>query len=465
MSDAATRHRARAVLAPTSTTPAVVPVEIRALSALKLHPRTLRRHPEQQVAQLADGIRQFGFLCPLVVDEQGFILAGHARHAAALQAGLSEVPVVLAGHLSAAQKRAFRLADNKLAELADWDAEVLKLELTDLSVLDLDFSVELTGFSTAEIDVILDGTSDDSAEESEELPPPRPRAVSQPGDLWRLGKHVLYCGDAREPASYARLLGDRRAHLIVTDAPYNVRVDGHVSGRGRIKHREFAMASGEMSKAEFTEFLTTVFRHLAVHSVDGALQYLFMDHRHVEEMLAAGAQAYDERLNILVWKKTNAGLGSMYRSQHELIFVYKHGQAPHVNNVRLGANGRYRTNVLEYPGANTFRSGRDEELTRHPTPKTVGLIADLIRDASRTGDLVLDCFAGGGTIFIAAEKTRRHAAAIEIDPLYCDLSIERWQLHTSEKAVLSETGESFDAMALSRGTSEPAPLAAEAGHG
>jgi hypothetical protein len=250
--------------------------------------------------------------------------------------------------------------------------------------------------------------------------------------------------------SYGRLLGTTKARLVVTDPPFNVRVDGHVSGLGRIKHREFAMASGEMSSPQFADFLASVFANLAAHSADGSLHYHFIDHRHIDEMVVAGARAYDERKNVLVWVKNNGGMGSLYRSQHELLFLYKHGSAPHVNNINLGVNGRYRTNVLEYAGANTFRSGRDEELARHPTPKPVALIADLIRDASNIGDWILDCFAGGGTILIAAEKTRRRAAAMEIDPLYCDLAVERWQQFTGKEAVLFGTQETFSAVAASR---------------
>lgn len=464
MAHAAIRHRSR-----TSTPHAErPPLETLSLSELKVHARALRKHSERQISRLADGIRQFGFLCPVVVDATGTIIAGHARYAAAQKAGLSEIPVVRASHLSEAQARAFRLADNKLAELAEWDAELLKIELTDLSALDLDFSIELTGFSTAEIDVVLDGPVHEADAAEDVLPQVPPSAVTQPGDLWKLGAHLLYCGDACDAASFQMLLGENRARLVISDAPYNVKVDGHVGGRGKRKHREFAMASGEMSREQFTGFLASATTNLKDFSTDGSLHFLFMDHRHMEEILAACAKVYIERLNVLVWKKSNAGMGALYRSQHELIFVYKNGSAPHVNNIELGANGRHRTNVLEYPGANTFRRGRDEELALHPTPKTVGLIADLIRDASKIGDLVLDCFVGSGTIFIAAEKTRRRAAGIEIDPVYCDVAIQRWEQLTGQTAIHAASGLSMSELRVLRAVSpdvDAADAATEARHG
>ena len=416
---------------------------MRRLEDLKPHPKDLRKHPEKQMSKLIASIKAFGFNSLIVVDENNTIIAGRARWEAAKLAGYEEAHVLVAAHLSTPQVRAYRLADNRIAEDAEWNREVLKIELEELSSLELDFNVELTGFSTAEIDLIIEDKEDADDAAGDELPPVRETAVTRSGDLWQLGAHLLLCADARLPASYQQLLGDRKARLVVSDPPYNVPVDGHVSGLGRITHREFAMASGEMNAGQFTEFLTTVFTQLAAHSEDGALHYHCMDHRHIGEIVAAGAQAYSERKNVLVWKKPNAGMGSFYRSQHELIFVFKHGSAAHVNNVQLGATGRYRTNVLEYPGANSFGSQRDADLARHPTPKPVALIADLIRDASHVGDLVVDCFAGGGTIFLAAEKTRRRAAAMEIDPVYCDLAIERWEKATGKSAVHVASGETF----------------------
>lgn len=438
-------------------------IEVRPLASLKAHPSALRKHPEKQLEKLRASITAFGFNSLLVIEENGTVIAGHARLEAAKRAGVTEARVLIASHLNETQRRAFRIADNKLYEDGEWNDEVLRIELAELSELKLDFSVELTGFSTAEIDVLLEPDVPDTGDEEAPLPVPEV-AISRHGDLWQLGSHMLICGDARDPATYQRLLAGHKAVLVVTDPPYNVPVDGHVSGLGRITHREFAMASGEMSRGQFTEFLAAVFGQLAKNSLDGALHFHFMDHRHIEEMAAAGGVTYTERKNILVWVKTNAGMGSMYRSQHELIFVYKHGTGPHVNNVQLGANGRYRTNVLEYPGVNTFGSRRAEDLARHPTPKPVALIADLIRDASRIGDLVLDCFAGGGTIFVAAEKTGRRAAGIEIDPLYCDLAIQRWQKLTGTDAIHVESGKTYEQLSKTQletagaGSTEGGPI-------
>lgn len=448
------RHRTRSSASASSVQPsspalAQPRIEVRPLASLKAHAAALRKHPEKQLEKLARSIAAFGFNSLLVIEDDGTVIAGHARLEAAKRAGVTEARVLIASHLDETQRRAFRIADNRIYEDGEWNEEVLRIELAELSDLKLDFDVELTGFSTAEIDVLLEPDAPETDDEENALPMPE-TATCRPGDLWQLGAHMLICGDARDPAIYQRLLAGNKARLVITDPPYNVPVDGHVSGLGRTKHREFAMASGEMSRAQFTEFLAGVFGELAANSVDGALHFHFMDHRHIEEIAAAGGVTYTERKNVLVWVKTNAGMGSMYRSQHELIFVYKHGTAPHVNNVELGANGRYRTNVLEYPGANTFGAGRAEDLARHPTPKPTGLIADLIRDASKIGDLVLDCFAGGGTIFVAAEKTGRRAAGIEIDPIYCDLAIQRWQKLSGGEAIHVDSGKTYAQLSQAR---------------
>jgi hypothetical protein len=452
------RHRSRPTPLPPLTSLATalalrnVSIEVLPLVALKRSREAARKHPQKQLTQIAASIREYGFNTPVAIDGTDTIIAGHARVAAAKLAGLKEIPTVRLSHLSPSQVRAYALADNKLAEGATWDDDMLKVVLTDLCASNVDFDVEAIGFDPVEVDVIIHGTDDTAPEDQcdEVLPQIRKVAVSRSGDVWRLDRHMFACADALDATSYALVLGDAKATLIISDAPYNVPIQRHVSGLGRHQHREFAMASGEMTPAEFTAFLRTVFGHLAAHSVDGSLHYLFMDHRHMDEILAAGGATYKERKNLLVWKKTNASMGSQYRSQHELIFLYKHGSAPHINNIQLGSNGRYRTNVLEYAGANVFRAERDEELERHPTPKPVTMIEDLIRDSSHINDWVLDCFVGGGTIFIAAEKTHRRAAGIEIDPLYSDLSIERWQALTGKSAVLVSTGQTFAEVAQVR---------------
>lgn len=424
----------------------------RSVDEIKLDPKNARKHPPRQQTQLRASIREFGFTVPILTDDHGKIIAGHARFEAAKAEGLTELPCVAVSHLSRKQKRALAIADNRIAEQAIWDEELLREQLAEL--LNADFNVELTGFSTAEIDVLFEtpaittvaGDPDDVLPDVDPAEP----AVSRLGDVWQLGEHVLLCADSLCEESFQQLLGDQRAQLVIADSPFNVPVTGHVSGLGRNQHREFAMASGEMSRPEFTQFLTTSFKLCARFSVDGSIHYQFMDWRHMREMLDAGEQAYTEFKGLCVWSKTNAGMGSLYRSRHELIFVWKSGKAPHINNVELGRHGRYRTNVWDYAGVNTFRRGRDQELAMHPTVKPVGLVADAIRDCSKVGGLVLDPFAGSGTTIIAAERTKRRAAAIEIEPLYVDVAVRRWQERTGKKAILAATEHSFAEVAAER---------------
>ena len=329
-------------------------------------------------------MREFGFTNPILTDDKLTVVAGHGRLEAAKLLKMPTVPVVKLSHLSEAQVRAYVLADNKLALEAGWDREMLSIELQGL--VDLDFEVELTGFETAEIDILLgdaaeaagDTTGGEDAVPEQSSRPP----VTRPGDLWLLGKHRLYCGDAREQAAYEAVLGGEKAAFVFTDPPYNVKIAGNVSGLGKVRHGEFAMASGEMSREQFTGFLTVICRRLAKNSVDGSIHQLCMDWRHMEEMLEAGDSAYSELKNLCVWCKTNAGMGSFYRSQHELVFVWKKGDAAHINNVELGRFGRSRSNVWTYAGVNTFRPGRLDELAIHPTAKPVALVADAIKDCS-----------------------------------------------------------------------------------
>jgi DNA modification methylase len=402
-----------------------------------------RTHSPRQIAQIARSIERFGFNNPVLVDGNNQILAGHGRVAAARILGLTSIPVLKIEHLTDTEKRAYVLADNKLAEKAGWDAEILALELQDL--VDLDFEVELTGFETGEIDLLLDGKDADGNDADDACPDcDQTRTVVQPGDRWRLGDHVLVCGDARDNNAYQRLLGGERAAYAITDPPYNVKIDGHASGLGRVRHREFAMGSGELSQAEFAALLGQVFQKIRSHTVDGAIAAIFMDWRHMAEILAAGREAFAELKNVCVWVKPNGGMGSFYRSRHELSFIWKCSPGKHLNNFELGQHGRSRTNVWEYAGVNSFKRGRLQELQSHPTVKPVAMIADAIRDCSRRGDLILDPFCGSGTILIAAERSGRRARAIEIDPHYCDVSIRRWQERTGKFAVHIESGASFE---------------------
>ena len=426
-------------------------LEFQKIGAIKPHPKNARTHPAKQIRRLVESINQFGFTSPLLVDENNVILAGHARWQAAKEAGLKVVPVIVIQGLSDAKKRAYVLADNKIAELAGYDRPALALELEELSFLlaedDLDLS--LTGFEPAEIDSLFADLVDTETDPADDLPEIAAEAVSRNSDLWVLGdRHRLLCDDARH-ANYAGLMGGERAAMVFTDPPYNVSIPKTV-GRGRTKYRNFAMAAGEMPPAVYTKFLTDGLTPAAANSVDGALHFVCIDWRHMREMLDAGDSIYSELKNLVVWSKTNAGQGSLYRSQHELIFVYKAGAGSHLNNVELGRHGRNRSNVWTYAGGNAFRAGRMADLTAHPTVKPIALVADAIRDCSRRGDVVLDPFMGVGTTILAAERIGRRAYGIEIDPLYVDAAIRRWQSVTNGDAILEGTLKSFDEMGQTR---------------
>jgi DNA modification methylase len=419
-------------------------VEYLAVSDLKPNPRNARLHSKKQLHQIAASIGEFGFNVPVLIDRGNMIIAGHGRVEAARTLRMETVPVLRIEHLTDAQKRAFALADNKIALNSEWDLEILQSDMKELSALDLNFDLEITGFETAEIDLLVDGaTAPTKADRSDIVPELQAEAVSRLGDLWLLGDHKLICADARDKASYVELMDGEAARLVFTDPPYNVPIDGHVGGLGAVKHREFKMASGEMSPAEFEQFLKTVFANMAEVSVNGAVHFICMDWRHLAEVMGAAQGIYSGLKNLCVWNKNNGGMGSFYRSKHELVFVFKVGTDPHVNTVELGAHGRYRTNVWDYAGVNTWRAGRDADLEMHPTVKPTALVIDAIKDCSRRGDLVLDAFSGSGTTIIAAHKCRRKARALELDPIYVDVAIRRWQTFTGEAATLAITGETF----------------------
>jgi 16S rRNA G966 N2-methylase RsmD len=426
-------------------------IQYRPVAGLAPYANNARLHSRQHIRKIVQSIQAFGFAAPILVDEGGAVLAGHGRLEAAKLLGLTTVPTATIAGLSDEKKRAFRLADNKIGESATWDAHALAIEFSALLEIDLTFDITVTGFETAEIDILLSDESDDAESEgdcgvTQSSGPP----ISTLGDLRLLGGHKLLCADARSGASFARLLGTERADLVFCDAPYNVPIDGHVSGLGQAKHAEFAMASGEMSESEFILFLTTIFENLCAHSKAGSVHFQCIDWRHLWEILAAARRTYGDLLNLCVWNKTNAGMGSLYRSKHELVFVFKNGRGPHINNVDLGKHGRYRTNVWDYPGTNSFGRSRTEDQSAHPTVKPVAMIADAVLDCSNRDAIVLDCFAGSGTILMAAERTGRRARAIEIDPGYVDVAIKRWMHKTGEQAVLADTGATFADIARER---------------
>ncbi|MHB8381592.1 MAG: site-specific DNA-methyltransferase [Candidatus Binataceae bacterium] len=418
------------------------------IADLELDPRNPRAHSPRQVRQIARSIEAFGFNVPVLVDGRSKIIAGHGRVLACKLLGWIEAPTISLEHLSDAQARAFMIADNRLTENSVWDDQLLAEQLKELSALNLDFSVEATGFEMGEIDLRIEGLTtqtdaDGSADDVAEVPTGPP--VTRSGDLWLLGEHRVYCGSALDPQAYASLLGHEQAEMVFSDPPYNVPIKGHVSGLGAHHHREFAMAAGEMSQAEFTNFLTRAYLLHARNSAQGSLHFICMDWRHVEELLAAGKTVYSELKNLCVWVKNNGGMGSLYRSQHELVFVFKHGRKPHRNNVQLGQYGRNRTNVWHYPGVNSFsRSGDEGELLAlHPTVKPVAMVADAILDATARHDIVLDGFLGSGSTVIAAERSGRRCYGLELDSLYVDTVIRRWQRLTRGRARHAVSGRSF----------------------
>tara|TARA_R110000850_G_scaffold209809_3_gene335799 strand:- start:1714 stop:3045 length:1332 start_codon:yes stop_codon:yes gene_type:complete len=416
---------------------------------LKPYANNPRTHSKKQIRQIADSIREFGWTNPVLVDADGGVIAGHGRIAAAKLLGMTDVPVLRLEHMSEGQRRAYIIADNKLAENAGWDTDLLAIELQGLLDLSIDFDIELTGFETGEIDVLL---TPETASEPEPVPLPETDspAVSRPGDLWLIGKHRMLCGDALNREDWRMLMDQDKAQMIFIDPPYNVPIAGHVSGLGAVKHREFAMASGEMSPDAFTGFLRGSFRNLAAFSADGAIHFVCMDWRHMREVLEAADGIYGELKNLCIWAKTNAGMGSFYRSQHELVFAFKSGTAPHINNFGLGDKGRHRSNLWTYAGANTFRAGRMDDLKAHPTVKPVDMVADAIMDCSERGGIVADAFAGSGTTLLAAARTGRIGVGMEIDPHYADLIIRRLQEATGETAIHGDSFESFGAIEAER---------------
>ena len=417
------------------------------ITDLKPYAQNNRTHTARSIARLKGSIEQFGFVVPILATASGEIIAGHGRLEAAKQFGLDHVPVVTADHLSEAEIRALRIADNKLAELSDWNEDALQIELAELMDLslagELDFDLDITGYELPEIDIIIGGAGPLEQNETAPLPDKKSSPITHLGDLWHLGEHRILCGNSLEAASFHAVLGDDRPRMIFTDPPYNVPVKGHVRS-GEAGHCEFAMASGEMTDGEFRGFLSEFIFHLNDRLVEGGIAMICMDWRHIEELIAAGKAAGLEHINLCVWNKTNGGMGSLYRSKHELVAIFKKPGAAHINNVELGKNGRNRTNVWDYAGVNTFGADREADLADHPTVKPTALVADAIMDVSRRGDIVLDCFGGSGATLLAAEQTGRKARLIELDPAYVDVAIRRWQEMTGKEALHAKTDETWN---------------------
>lgn len=430
-----------------------------ALDEINLPKRELRKHPKAQIEKLKQSIEAYGWVSPILLDQHNKLIAGAARVTAAKQLGIGTAPAVRVEHLSDAEVRAYRIADNKLAEAAEWDNDLLALELGEIEILG--FDLELTGFETPEIDLLFSsGEAEADPADSVEAPDQNQTAISQQGDLWQIGDHRLYCGDALAPESYSRLLGGNHADMVFTDPPYNVPVKGHMGGLGSVQHREFVMASGEMSSGEFRTFLLKTMQQARAHTKNGGVVFTCMDWRSIAPLIEVTEEAELDLINLCVWNKTNGGMGSLYRSKHELVVVARVPGATHTNNVELGRHGRNRTNVWDYAGANTPNAGQSSDLKLHPTVKPIALVADAIQDVSKRGDTVLDMYGGSGTTMMAAERVGRYARLIELDPLYVDTAIRRFETEFGIEATLVATGQSFAEVEAERSkpANEDAPV-------
>jgi DNA modification methylase len=419
-------------------------------TAIKPSPHAARQHSSAQRRKLRSILSRFGQVVPLPVDAvTGTLIDGHAVFETLVELGHDEIAVVRLENRTEAEIRALRLALNRIGQDAVWDDAKLRGEFEYL--ISTGFELDLTGFEAVEIDMALSIDVPTAAvveeEGIDELTPSDGPAVAQVGDVFHLGPHKIGCGDARDAAFIGGLAAGKQVACVFSDPPYNVPIDGFVSGLGKIRHREFAMGTGEMSREQFVAFLSATVAAVKPVLANGAILYLCMDWRHGGELCEAAAQNGLEQKNLCVWVKSNAGMGSFYRSQHELVYVFKHGEGPHQNHFGLGAGGRNRSNVWQYRGVNVFGKDRMSLLGVHPTVKPVAMIADALRDVTRRGELVVDVFLGSGSTLIAAEEIGRVCIGLELDPAYVDVAIRRWQKRTGRDAVHAFTGETFDAIA------------------
>ena len=413
------------------------------IDELNVSSKNPRKITEKQKDKAASLIHATGFLMPIVVDQKKQVVIGHEWLEAAKVLGLDGVPVVHLSDLSESDARVLRIGYPKIIDLGEWDMKILADELQ--IMIDDKIDLSITGFEFPEIDLIFSEGSAEKNEKDDEVieVDPSQEAVSKLGDLWLLGQNRIFCGSATDPESYKKRMGDQVAHAIVSDPPYNVPNQGHTGGRGSVKHREFPQAHGEMTEDQFIGFLAEYLTNSTNYLCDGGLVYSFMDWRHEYEMLSATRKTNLQKINLVVWNKNNGGMGSLYRSKHELVYVLKKGKAKHINNVELGKNGRYRTNVWDYAGVNSFKKDRMKELSTHPTVKPVEMIAYAILDCTHLNQIVLDPFSGSGTIFIACEKTNRIGYGMDLDPLYVDAAIRRWEAHTGQKAIHATSKNTF----------------------
>jgi DNA modification methylase len=415
------------------------------LDDLKLAARKIRKCTPAHVRELMGSISELGFCAPILVGKDYLVLDGEIRIEAAKALGLPTVPCIRIDHLTDVEQRTLRLALNRLGEKGQWDLRELKIEFEELILTDA--PIEISGFSLEEIDQIILG-DEEGAEKGPLAPESDAVAVARLGDIFRLGKHRIICGDATDPAVVAKLMdGDSPARLVLTDEPYNVAIARNVT---RGAHREFLMASGEMNDAEFLAFNNDWMNAALPWLCDGGVLGTFIDWRGYPTVFAAASKLALNPLNLIVWTKTNAGMGSLYRSQHELLPLFKKGKTPHVNNIELGRKGRWRSNVWTYPGASSIGSDARRGLEDHPTVKPTAMLVDALFDLTNRGEIVLDPFLGSGSTLIAAERTGRCCRGVELDPLYIDVILRRYQRETGESAVLQATGETFDELRENR---------------
>ena len=402
--------------------------------------KSLRKHYQKQLQKIINAIKKFGFTNPILVDKQLRIIAGELRLLAAKKLGLRQIPVIILEDLTPEEADAIRILDNRIAEDGEWNFGNLKEEVEKLMKFDITF--EDLGFDTVDYDeIFLIKDSDESKvhnsdkEDESWLDANIPPKVKF-GDLWRLGDHFVYCGDSLLAKSFEIIMQGELAQIVITDPPYNCKINGHVCGLGKTKHDEFAMASGEMTETEFAEFISKFMQNLIKFSIDGSLHYLFMDWAGLNTLLTQGKRHYTDLKNIAVWNKLSGGMGLLYRSQNEMIPIFKNGKAKHQNHIQLGKNGRYRTNVWDYPGVRATNPESLELLKLHPTVKSVPMLHDILLDSSSKNDIVLDCFGGSGSTLLAAERCKRRARLIEISPRYVDVTIYRWEKETGKTAKL-----------------------------
>ena len=418
--------------------------------SLRPYPNNPHKHPKEQIEQLRASIRAYGAVRPVVVDEEGTYIDGEALGRAAKLEGKSFIPVIRLFGLSETQKRELRIGLNKHPLNADWDIEQLRLEIEEILAVHVDLDPGQIGMSVGEIDKLLSVREADPDDDA--IPALPSHAISRQGDIWICSdRHRVGCGDCRDLAFLQRVVGPRQVDGCISDPPYNRQVAGDATtGRGRVRHEEFAMASGEMSDEAYEKFLGEALSAAAQVSRDGAVHFVFIDHQHVDKLLGVARNVYSQRLNICVWNKSNAGMGGLYRNKHELIGVFKVGAGPYFNAVQLGKHGRNRTNVWDYASVNTFGGSRRRDLELHPTVKPVGLVADAIMDVTRRDDLVLDGFLGSGTCLLACERTGRRCRGAEINPAYVDLALQRWSERTGMEAVLEATGKGLSQVRAER---------------